>query len=221
MEMANDLTAEPGPGRSSVPLAVAVGIWPTPSECGVGPAQGGGCGTGGGGDEGAGGRAPEHHGLALFHQQRLASLFTPFRVEEPEQHPQQAQAGAPQQQQLQPLEGASLPLPDLFRLLLPSGFLSLQKLQCIHVGPGVELSPHLLLHEAPVNGWPEDQQLRAAVGGVQDGAHLLARELVLPGQGYVVSFPDDRPAEEDMVSCSPQGGKGTCLKEVETAAPSR
>lgn len=87
------------------------------------------------------------------------------------------------------------------------------------MGPGVESSHELLVHEALVNGWPEDLQPPAPGGGVQDGAQVLAGELALPGQGPVVSFPDDGPAEEGEVSGSPQGGQDKCPREVGTAAP--
>lgn len=63
------------------------------------------------GNEGAGVQvswAPE--ALALFHQQHLVTCFAPGRVEEPEQHPEQAQDCA-HQRQLQPFEdGVGLPL---------------------------------------------------------------------------------------------------------------
>lgn len=114
---------------------------------------------------------------------------------------------------------ASLLLLGLFCLPLLSGFLSLQNLDGILVGPGVEASHELLVHEALVNGWPEDLQSPAPGGGVQDGAQVLARELALPGQGFAVGFPDDGPAEKDKVSGSPQGAKDKCPREVETAAP--
>lgn len=63
------------------------------------------------------------------------------------------------------------------------------------------------MHKALVNGRLEDLKSPATTGGVQDGAHILAGELALPGQGCVVGFPDSGPAKEYKVSCSTQGEK--------------
>lgn len=167
-------------------------------------------------------RSPEGCRLTLFHQKRPFSSFAPRRPEELEQHPEQAQHGAHQQQLQAREEGiAGLPLPGLSCPSLLCSFLPLQNLHRIHMGPGVESSHELLVHEALVNGWPEDLQPPAPSGGVQDGAQVLAGELALPGQGLAVGLPDDGPAEEDKVSGSPQGGKDKCPREVETAAPPR
>lgn len=89
------------------------------------------------------------------------------------------------------------------------------------MGPGVEASHQLMVHEALVNGWPEDLQSPTPSGRVQDGAQVLAGELALPGQGLAVGFPDDGPGENDKVSGSPQGGKDKCPREGETALPLR
>lgn len=62
-------------------------------------------------------------------------------------------------------------------------------------------------------------QSPAAIGGVQDGVHVLAGELALPGHGCVVGFPDDGPAKEGKVRGSTRGNGDRCLKEVETAPP--
>lgn len=212
MGIANELTEQNlEKGRVQSLLAVAIGLWPLclqsvvwgrhRAEAGertveVTKAQEA--------------RSPERCRLPLFHQKHLFPSFTPCRAEKLEQHSEQAQHGA-HQQQLQGLkEGiASLPLLGLSCLLLLSSFFSLQSLYHIHVGPGVESGHELLIHEALVNGWPEDLQSPAPSGGVQDGAQVLARELALPGQGLAVGFPENGPAE-DKVSGSPQGGKDKC-----------
>ena len=76
------------------------------------------------------------------------------------------------------------------------------------------MSCELLLHEAPVSGRLEDLQPAATVGGVHDGADALAGELVLPGQGEVVRFPEYGPVKDDKVSCkTPERGRADrCLK---------